>query len=145
MSHPRPVGSPVVQRATIAGRGTFLENADISTGSEKSQWRDRPAGHADASRQGHGWATAGADGWSPMTYPRTARRPQPKPRAPARACAVRCATRQISAVPAVMKQQSALLAIPEEWILPCAAQLPDGSIDTEAKVTTDPPHVTIYE
>ena len=28
---------------------------------------------------------------------------------------------------------------------PCAAQLPDGSIDTETTVTNDPPHVTIYE
>ena len=28
---------------------------------------------------------------------------------------------------------------------PTAAQLPDGSIDTEATVTTAPPHVTIYE
>jgi hypothetical protein len=28
---------------------------------------------------------------------------------------------------------------------PCAAQLPDGSIDTEITVTTDPPHVNIYE
>ena len=28
---------------------------------------------------------------------------------------------------------------------PCAAQLPDGSIDTDATVTNDPPHVTIYE
>jgi hypothetical protein len=28
---------------------------------------------------------------------------------------------------------------------PCAAQLPDGSIDTEATVASDPPHVTIYE
>ena len=27
---------------------------------------------------------------------------------------------------------------------PCAAQLPDGSIDTDATVTNDPPHVTIY-
>ena len=30
-------------------------------------------------------------------------------------------------------------------VSPCAAQLPDGSIDTEATVTTDPPHVDIYE
>ncbi len=28
---------------------------------------------------------------------------------------------------------------------PCAAQLPDGSIDTEATVTNDPPHVDINE
>ena len=28
---------------------------------------------------------------------------------------------------------------------PCAAQLPDGSIDTEATVTNDPPHMDIYE
>jgi hypothetical protein len=28
---------------------------------------------------------------------------------------------------------------------PVAAQIPDGSIDTEATVTTDRPHVTIYE
>jgi hypothetical protein len=28
---------------------------------------------------------------------------------------------------------------------PCAAQLPDGSIDTECTATNDPPHVTIYE
>ena len=28
---------------------------------------------------------------------------------------------------------------------PCAAQLPDGSIDTDATVTTDPPHMDIDE